>query len=119
MLLTSDNPPSRQQMLYPVTFSYDTLNSFNITYAIIIILSKETLFSASRLPHCGAQSDPTIGKSCTVRGVYIVRAMNSDGGVPWPPVQAPPSSCQGGTCLGTMLFLICYEHACPFYTTCF
>ena len=67
----------------------------NITYATIIILFKETLFSVSRLPHCGAQSDPTPGKSCAVRGAYIVRTMDSDGGVSWPPVQAPPSSSQG------------------------
>ena len=46
---------------------------------------KKLFFSASRLPHCGVQSDPAPGKSCAVRGAYIVRAMDSDGGVSCPP----------------------------------
>ena len=52
---------------------------------------------------------------CEVRTLYVLWIVM----VVYHGLQAPPSSSQGGTCLGAGLFLICYEHACTFYTTCF
>ena len=42
-------------------------------------------FLASGLSHRGAQPDPTTSKSCAVRGAYVLRLLDSDGSLSWPP----------------------------------